>query len=131
MELTLPLARLLGAAIFIAAFCAAPSIANAHAGHAVPAAPMDASATAMDIQEIVEARVNTAPEFRRVSSVQIVCGGLLCCGNAPCAACGFVIVGETSIGVPLSASSLLRSPMMAAGSGIDPLDISRPPRSVG
>ena len=129
MKLTLPLARLLGAAILLVAFCVAPSVANAHAGHAVPAAPMDTSATATDIQEIVEAHVNAAPEFRTASSVQIVCGGLLCCGNAPCAACGFVIVGETSIGVPLSAGSLLRLPMMAAGSGIDPLDISRPPRS--
>ena len=129
MKLTLPLTRLLGAAILLAAFCAAPSIANAHAGHAVPAAPMDTSATAMGIQEIVEAHVNTASELRTGSSAMIVCGGLLCCGNAPCAACGFVIVGETSIGVPLSAGSLLRLPVMAAGSGIDPLDISRPPRS--
>ena len=128
MKLKLPLARLLGAAILLVAFCAVPSVANAHAGHAVPAAPMDASATATDIQETVEARVNTAPEFRTASSVQKLCGGLLCCGNAPCAACGFVIVGETSIVVPLSASSLLRLPMMAARSGIDPLDISRPPR---
>ena len=130
MKLKLPLARLLGAAIFVVAFCAAPSIANAHAGHALPAAPVAASATVTDIQEIVEARINSAPEFRMESSAQRVCGGLLCCGNAPCAACVFFIVGETSIVVPLSASSLLRSPMMAAASGIDPLDISRPPRSI-
>ena len=130
MKLKLPLARLIGAAIFLVAFCAAPSIAKAHAGHAVPAAPVAASATATDNQEIVETRVNTAPEFRTESSAQILCGGLLCCGNAPCAACVFFIVAETSIVVPLSASSLLRLPMMAAGSGIDPLDISRPPRSI-
>ena len=129
MKLKLSMARLLGAAMFLVAFCAAPSIANAHADHSFPMAATAVSAPTIVIQVIDEVRVSVAQETRSESSGK-VCGGILCCGNAPCVACVFVIVSEISIFVPLSASSLLRSPMIAPGSGIDRVGISRPPRSI-
>ena len=130
MKLKLSMARLLGVAIFLVAFCAAPSIAHAHADHSSSVTATAVSAPTIAIQVIEEARVSIAQELHSKSPAGKVCGGILCCGNAPCAACVFFIVDETSIVVPLSASSLLRSPMMAPSSGIDPVGISRPPRSI-
>ncbi len=137
MALKLSLVRMFGAAAVFVALCAVPSIANAHAGHASHALPVvSTSASSVDIDvradvdaAVFEAHMTSASELRSGSVPQpSSCGGLLCCGNAPCAASAFVIVGDTLIVLPPWVSA---APFWAGsvfGMGIGPQDLSRPPR---
>ena len=137
MSLKSSLVRMFGAAIVFAALCAAPSMANAHAGHAAPpAASGQSSVIAPDeVQADVHApdeagaQVVSAPDLRSAKTDQNGCGGLLCCGNAPCAACAFVIAVDTSMTLPPWVSAVVLFPDSAPGASIGPQELSRPPRS--
>lgn len=134
MMLKLSLARMFGAAMFFVAICAAPSMAYAHTGHAVPAVSTSTSSVDIDVRADVEAAdvsVHMIPIFELRSGFaeqQPRCGGILCCGNAQCFACAFVIVGDTSIAVPYWASALPLSTVIIPGNGIGPQDLLKPPR---
>ena len=119
------------------ALCVAPSMANAHAGHAASptlALSMVVHSAQVDFRVDVKSKdvrvsLTFVSELRSDSAAQQSgCDGVLCCCNAPCAACAFVIVGDPSIVLPPRAGA---KPFWAAsvpGSGIGPQDLSRPPR---
>lgn len=129
--------RMFRVAMLVVALCAVPSMANAHAGHV--GHPSSAVSTAaflkVDVQANVEAtdaqaHVTSTAELRSSSAAsEPGCGGVLCCGNAPCAACAFVIVADTSIVLPATASAKQSWAASVPGSCIGPQDLSRPPRS--
>ncbi|MEI8150241.1 MAG: hypothetical protein WCG92_01405 [Hyphomicrobiales bacterium] len=138
MSLKQFLVRMFGAAAIFVALCIAPSMANAHAGHGAHASPaVSTSASLVDIDvradieaTDVQAHVIATSELRSGSAApRPGCGGVLCCGNAPCAACAFVIVGDTAIVLPPRAGATPFWAAIVPGRGIGPQDLSRPPRS--
>ena len=54
------------------------------------------------------------------------CGGILCCSNAPCAACASVTV-DTSMPLPPWVCAVVLFPDFAPGASIGPQELSRPP----
>src|SRR5262245_31266187 len=127
MALSLALARVLGAAVVLAAFSLASSPASAHAGqhHAVVAQPASVETSA----GVAPAELSAAPALPAAPSGGFTCDGYGCCASGPCTGChGFVVTSVIMPIPPLAASSVARS---GAPPPSDPRDgrLRRPPKS--
>ena len=131
MALKLHFARILGAAVVLAALWLAPSSASAHAGHvhAQPAVPAAHVTVAPSSKAAVPLEVTAAAELPSAPSGDADCGDRGCCSSGPCTGChGFVLTS-----LPVYLPSLHSSSL--AGSDADPRPsphdgrLRRPPKS--
>jgi len=130
MKAKRPFLALFGAAIALIAVLALPSLAQAHPGHHEPSISISMSATDADI---VAADVQTSQYTASISAdagkVKDFCGGILCCGNAPCAACFFIIAPLPTTLDPLASGADCPMIERSVPPSFGQNDLSRPPRS--
>lgn len=125
---------MLGAAISLIVLFAVPSLAQAHAGHHQAELPMAASVLVLQADTISATQAETLAVFVQ-SKDQMPgkdnsgCGGLSCCGSAPCPSCASVISLNNADLEPHSVSSVSLPHNAPAVAGIGPQDLSRPPKS--
>ena len=127
--------HVLGAAVSLIVLFAVPSLAQAHAGHYHEVeAPSAASASSPHADAGSAARVKHLASFaesqdQAPAKNALGCGGLSCCGNAPCPACASLISINNTDLEPLGNSAVYLPHNGHAVTGINPKDLSRPPKS--
>lgn len=130
MKAKRPLLALFGAAIALIAVLGLPSVAQAHPGHHEPSISSSMSATDADmVGADVQTSRYTASIFVDSGKLKDACGGILCCGNAPCAACFFIIAPLPPTLDPLTSGADCPLIERSAPPSFGQNDFSRPPRS--
>jgi hypothetical protein len=138
------LARILAAAIVTAAFCLAPTMAAAHAGHEHPAAhahavTVDVAPAAHHTAAAPDRQPTAAPvgaaELRAVTGPQAgavtpyCCTGQSCCFGMAC--CALALAPEQPAMAPPILSSSLSMSDPPGGPNFNPDGLRKPPKSFG